>query len=95
MSHRLIYALFVGPVPEDRQVMHLCSNRACVRPSHLRIGTHAENMRQKVREGNKSCGIPIPGPMKKLIRQRDLSVKDAARVFGVCPQTVRKIRREE
>ena len=33
-------------------ILHSCDNPSCVRPDHLRVGTHAENMMDKVRSGN-------------------------------------------
>jgi YHS domain-containing protein len=43
-AHRLIYVLVNGPIPEDLFILHGCDNRRCCNPSHLRIGTHDENM---------------------------------------------------
>lgn len=40
LAHRLAFALANGAVPggtEEVLVDHTCSNRACVRPSHLRL----------------------------------------------------------
>lgn len=36
----------VGKLPADSQdrVRHICNNRLCCNPSHLRWGTHTENM---------------------------------------------------
>lgn len=46
-AHRASYRMFVGKIPKGRVVMHTCDVRNCVNPEHLRIGTHADNMRDK------------------------------------------------
>ena len=43
-AHRLSYLAFNGEIPPDLEILHSCNRRRCVNPSHLRTGTHAENM---------------------------------------------------
>jgi hypothetical protein len=43
LVHRLIYELMVGPIPPEMQLDHLCRQRGCVNPAHLRICTNREN----------------------------------------------------
>jgi hypothetical protein len=40
-----MYEREYGPIPEGERLDHRCEVKACVRPSHLRIATHAENLR--------------------------------------------------
>ena len=43
-AHRWAWLDSGGEIPPDHELDHLCRNRACVRPSHLEIVTHKENV---------------------------------------------------
>lgn len=43
-AHRVMYVRVHGPIPEGLHLDHLCTNRRCVRPSHLEIVTNRENV---------------------------------------------------
>lgn len=43
-SHRLMYEMFVGPIPAGHQIDHLCRVRHCAAPAHLEAVTQRENL---------------------------------------------------
>lgn len=45
-AHRWAYGFFVEPIPEGRQIDHLCRVRHCVYPPHLEVVTQQENLRR-------------------------------------------------
>lgn len=42
-AHRLSYVMLKGMIPDGMSVDHICHNRACVNPDHLRLATHKQN----------------------------------------------------
>ena len=43
-AHRWAYQRWNGEIPPGTEIDHLCRNRRCVNPEHLRCITHRENM---------------------------------------------------
>lgn len=93
LAHRTAYEAYVGQLPAHMHVMHTCDVPACCNPDHLRIGTHADNMADKVAKGRQQRG-ESSGRAKlteSLVREIRSSTEDAAslaRRLGVAKSTV-------
>lgn len=64
-AHRVSYEeVNGGRIPAGFIVMHTCDEPRCVRPSHLRLGTHAENIAEREAKGRGAGGDAFPRAMR-------------------------------
>ena len=95
-AHRNAYIDAYGEIPKGLHIMHICDNRKCINPKHLKAGTVSDNMRDCVAKGRHVS------PMRKLTdEQREYilaSEKNSAELSKELPVTstvIRKYRRSK
>lgn len=85
-AHRIVYSYLVGPIPDGKQLDHLCRVPSCVNPSHLEPVSNTEN----VRRGNSA---KLTKEDVRRIHRSGMSRQALAREFGIRPTYVDQIRR--
>ena len=101
LAHRFVMGLPGAGVSPEICVCHHCDNPSCVRPDHLFLGTHADNVQDKIAKGRGQKGSAM-GKAKlsesDIPRIRDMlrcgaEQKVIALWFYVCRETVSQIKR--
>lgn len=91
VAHRYSWELQNGPVPDGMSVCHHCDNPLCVRPDHLFLGTHAENIQDAVGKGKIATLSPGDVRLVRGLRRRGLTQQEVAERLGVSRTTISHI----
>lgn len=104
-AHRVSYLLNVGTIPDGYRVLHRCDNPSCCNPSHLFLGTQADNVADMVQKKRNVAHKGEKAPRAKLSFNQVQEIKAKysgkrgeklalSREYGVCIQTICNILNE-
>lgn len=96
-AHRIVWSIVNGDIPHEMHVCHTCDNPSCVNPSHLFLGTHQDNMRDRDSKGRCGAFGALSGELnhqailtsrqaseiRALSRLGVMTAKDIGAIFGV------------
>jgi hypothetical protein len=99
-GHRLAYTVTNGRIPEGMFVCHACDEPRCVEPSHLFLGTPAENSADMVAKGRSPTQATRPRRYSdrqlaemRMRRMKGGSVSSIARAYGCSPSWLSRVLR--
>ncbi|WP_394139579.1 HNH endonuclease [Cytobacillus oceanisediminis] len=98
---RHVYEQIFEPLNEGDLIRHLCDNKLCINPEHLRKGTQLENMRDAMRNGKVPKGSQKPNAkydelqiygVKILIQNTDLNNVEIEHITQVNKEIISRVR---
>ncbi|HLU04702.1 MAG TPA: HNH endonuclease [Advenella sp.] len=89
-AHRLAWQVENGAIPKGVHCLHRCDNPACVRPEHLFLGSHSDNMADKTKKGRAAHKINADEANAILHDSREH--EEIARSYGISRTTVSQIK---
>jgi len=98
--HRYIYAVINNCILDSETVVrHKCDNPNCINPDHLEIGTHADNVMDRVKRNRSAIGSKhgrskLTEEEVKIIKLDNITPHSVlARKFGVNEKVIANIRK--
>ena len=100
LAHRMAWILEYGELPKGSVVMHICDNPSCVNVKHLRVGTHADNVADKIakkrgndgsRHGMSKLTEDKVRQIRSLYQNREANQYELAKRFGISQGTISEI----
>ena len=102
-ANQLSYVIYKGAIPKGSLVCHTCDNPSCVNPEHLFLGTHQDNMDDKIKKGRmrghwgpgEAYGTKLTSEDVKSIRESSGTQQSIADKYGISRPMVSLIKRHK
>lgn len=82
-AHRLSWRLNIGEIPNGLHVLHKCDNPECTNPSHLFLGTNAENVKDRDKKGRYVKMVGESNGLSKLTNEQVREIRSLAGIKTV------------
>lgn len=76
LAHGFSWLIHFGEIPEGMCVCHRCDNTMCVRPDHLFLGTHQENILDASKKGRLASQIGEKSSLAKLTNEQVVKIRE-------------------
>jgi len=99
--HRYIYEQCYGDIPKGMIIRHLCNNPSCINPEHLKIGTHYDNVQDRVKSNRSAIGSNngrsklTEEDIIKIRNNNTTSLADLAIIYNVTNKAVSNIKNDK
>lgn len=96
-THRYVWTMFMGKIPEGMLVCHKCDNPKCAELEHLFLGTSLDNAHDKIAKGRASHGekngrAKLTEDDVRAIRASNERQVDLAARYGVAQNMISKVK---
>ena len=91
--HRLLFERDYGELPPGMCICHTCDNPMCINPDHLFMGTHSDNMKDKMLKGRagKKLSKEDVETIRSELAEKKMTESELARVHGVSTSMISQI----
>lgn len=92
--HRWVAELFFKKDITGLVVRHKCDNIRCINPSHLELGSNADNMQDRLERGgyNTKYSKSLVDRVESLLKSNLLTQAEIAKLVGIAPQRVSEVK---
>lgn len=99
-AHRFSFIIHKGEIPDHFCVLHKCDTPLCVNPKHLFVGTHKDNVDDKIKKGRDLVREKHPmakltwkevAEIRNLYSLGSLTQREIAKIYGVTRKNISRI----
>jgi hypothetical protein len=97
--HRYVYEQEFGEIPEGMVVRHKCDNPSCMNIDHLELGTHVDNVNDRVKRRRSATGTSngrskLTEEQARFIKHdNEYSNAELSRMFNINAKVIYEIKR--